>query len=462
MVIQNDFARIGRMLPIRDKTEVLVVGGGTAGVVATIAAARMGAKTLVVDKNDFLGGLLSGGPCGWHSFFNVYHRYPGAKKVQLVRGIAQETVDRLKEMGGGLGHIELEKGFTFSVLTAVDPEIYKYLAMEMVLESGAHVLLHAFVSGVLLEGNRVRGIIIESKSGKEVILADVIIDTTGDADIAAWAGAPYTKVDSMVSLNFRMVNVDMDKVGNTFVEKGIVDDYARGIKIGEEEKSFIRVASCQLNPWAGELKKRNLPFRRLLSIVSVRKNDATYINITRSIADILDVRSLTEAEIELRRQVIKTVQFFKECIPGFEKAYLVSTGPTLGVRKSRVIHTLYDLTEEDVLKGKGFSDEIGRFAFIDMPGANKFVEDAGSFGIPYRCLLPKNTENVLIAGRSMSTQNVPHQATRNVACCMVTGQAAGTAAALSIQHNVPPRQVDIKELQALLVAQGMELDLPAR
>jgi len=462
MIKQNGLSKVEKAFPIRDKVDVLVVGGGTAGVVATIAAARAGVKTLVIDKNGFLGGLLSGGPTGWHSFFNVYHRFPRAKKIQLVKGIAQEMVDRLKEIEGGLGHVELEKGFTFSVLTPVDPELCKYLAMEMVLESGANVLLHTFVCGVLLEGNRVRGVIIESKSGREVILADVIVDTTGDADIVAWAGAPYTKItDSMVSLNFRMVNVDMDKAGSEFIDRGIIREYGKAVKIDGKKESFVRIGT-ELKPWQKEFAKRDLPSFKYLVIVSVRENEATYVNITRYIADILDVTSLTNAEIELRRQVRRVTQFFKDCIPGFEKAYLVSTGPTLGVRKSRVIHTLYDLTEEDVLKGKSFPDEIGRFAFIDIHYPEKFVENAGSFGIPYRCLLPKNVENVLIAGRSMSTQYVPHQATRNVACCMVTGQAAGTAAALSVKERKNPSQLNPSLLQEKLLEDNVYLSPPNR
>jgi len=182
-----------RRIPIRDEVDVLVVGGGTAGVTATIAAARLGARTLVVERYGFLGGLVTGGPTGMHTFFNCYHdeagspNVPAPRKKQLIKGLPQEIVDRLTEAGGGLGHIELELAKQFvSALTPADPEVYKWLAMEMVLEAGADVVLHSTVCDVITDGDGVvKGVVLESKSGREAILARVIVDTSGDADVAA-------------------------------------------------------------------------------------------------------------------------------------------------------------------------------------------------------------------------------------------------------------------------------------
>ena len=189
-----------REIPVKTKVDVLVVGGGTAGVAAAISAARLGAKTLVVERYGFLGGLVTGGPTGMHTFFNCYHDEDGipdpSKKRHLIKGLPQEIVDRLKEAGGGLGHIELELSKRFiSVLTPVDPEVYKWLAMEMVLEAGADVSLYTYVSDVITENSRVKGVIIESKSGREAVLAKAIVDCTGDANVAAWAGAPYEFIE---------------------------------------------------------------------------------------------------------------------------------------------------------------------------------------------------------------------------------------------------------------------------
>jgi len=295
-----------REIPIKEKVDVLVVGGGTAGVPAAIAAAHLGAKTLVVERYGFLGGLVTGGPTGIHTFFNCYHDEEGTANVpefmkkQLIKGLPQEIVKRLREAGGGLEHVELELSKRFiSVLTPVDPEVYKWLAIEMVLESGADVCLHSYVSDVIVEGDVVKGVVLESKSGREAIIAKVTVDCTG------------------VSVN--------------------------GI----------------------------------------------------------DVKEITKASIHLHRQIRNVARFFRDCIPGFENAYLVATGPLLGVRRTRLIEAVFDIPKEYVLKREGAEDEVGRFGFIDMPDYR--VENAGSFAIPYRSLIPKEVEGVLIAGRSMST-----------------------------------------------------------
>lgn len=447
-----------REIPVKDNVDVLVVGGGSAGVTAAIAAARCGAKTLVIERYGFLGGLVTGGPTGMHTFFNCYHdengtpNVPESRKKQLIKGIPQEIVDRLKEVGGGLGHVELELSKRFiSVLTPVDPEVYKWLAMEMVLEAGADVYLHSYVSDVITDNNIVKGIIMESKSGREAILAKVIVDTSGDADVAGRAGAPFKFVEqSGVSMNLRMVGADIDVFGNAMIEKGLVRQIGRAVKIGGTKESIVRIG-CSFAPWKDEIEKHGAGIGGILS-TSVREGDLTHMNCTGISVNGIDVKDMTKASIHLHRQIRNVAAFFHDCIPGFKKAYLVASGPLLGVRRTRLIEAVFDIPREYLLKGEGADDEIGRFGFIDM--GDYEIENAGSMGIPYRSLIPKNIEGVLIAGRSMSTDHVVHNSTRNVGCCLLTGQAAGAAAALAVQENVTPSKLDAQLLRKVLAENG--------
>ena len=425
---------------------------------AAISAARLGVKTLVIERYGFLGGLVTGGPTGMHTFFNCYHdedgkpNVPESRKKQLIRGLPQEIVDRLKEAGGGLGHVELELSKRFiSVLTPVDPEVYKWLAMEMVLEAGADVYLHSYVSDVITDNGKLKGVIMESKSGREAVLAKVIVDTSGDADVAAGAGAPFKFVESSgVSMNLRMLRVDVDKFADAMMKEGVADQLGRAVKIGGEKESVVRVG-CSLEPWKDEIEEHGAGIRGILS-TSVREGDLTHMNCTGISVNGIDVEEMTKASIHLHRQIRRVAGFFHDCIPGFEDAYLVATGPLLGVRRTRLVEALFDIPRGYVLKGEGSEDEIGRFGFIDMREYE--VEDAGSFGIPYRSLIPRGVDGVLIAGRSMSTDHVVHNATRNVGCCMVTGQAAGTSAALAVRENVLPSRLDAQLLRKVLAENG--------
>jgi len=460
-----------REIPIVDEVDVLVVGGGSAGVTAAISAVRLGAKTQVIERCGFLGGLVTGGPTGMHTFFNCYHdesgspNVPESKKKQLIKGLPQEIVDRLKEAGGGLGHVELALSKRFiSVLTPVDPEVYKWLAMEMVLEAGADVVLHSTVCDVIAEDGAdihhpadtphpaVKGVLVESKSGREAILAKTIVDTSGDADVAACAGAPFRFVErSGVSMNLRMVGVDVDTFAEAMREKGVLRQLGHAVKIGADRESVVRIG-CSLGPWKDEIAQYGAGIGGLLS-TSVREGELTHMNCTGISVNGIDAKEMTQASIYLHRQIRNVAAFFHDRIPGFEKAYLVATGPLLGVRRTRLIETVFDIPRAYVLRGEGAKDEIGRFGFIDM--SEYEIQHAGSFGIPYRSLIPKDIEGVLIAGRSMSTDHVVHNATRNVGCCLLTGQAAGTAAALAVQQGVMPSTLDAGRLREILAEQGV-------
>jgi flavin-dependent dehydrogenase len=211
--------------PVGYECDVVIAGGGTAGVVAALAAARNGAKTILVDRYGFLGGTMLNGAGPLHSFFNLYKAFPGVEKVQVIRGIPQEIIDRLVAAGGSPGHLEQDKGGTYdSVITLVDWEIFKGVAFDMLEEAGVRILLHVMAVGTVMEGSTVKGIIIEGKSGREAILAKAVIDTTGDGDVAAKAGAAFIKQHgtTRVGMPFGMTNVDMPRLVRFLEEHDMV------------------------------------------------------------------------------------------------------------------------------------------------------------------------------------------------------------------------------------------------
>ncbi|MHB9031856.1 MAG: FAD-dependent oxidoreductase [Anaerolineae bacterium] len=453
------YSEAAREIPIRDEVDVIVVGGGSAGVIAAIAAARQGVRTLLIERYGFLGGLVTGGPTGLHSFFNCYHdaegtpNVPPENKKQIIRGIPQELVGRLVAAGGCLGHIELEKAARFiSVLTPVDPEMYKWMAMEMVQEAGCRVLLYTDVVDIIQQGDTVRGVIIESKSGREAVMAKTIVDTSGDADVAARAGAPYVFIEQFgIGMNLRMVGVDVEAFAAEVLSRNLVYHYARAVKLGATEKSTVRL-STRLTPWKEQIDKYGAGIGGIIN-TSLREGELTHMNCTGIVANGVDVADMTKASVHLHRQIHRIVNFFHDCMPGFQHAYLAATGPLLGVRRTRLMRARFDIPREYILTGGGAPDEIGRFSFIDLP--EFAVTDGHTYGIPYRALLPRDVEGVLLAGRMISTDNVVHHSTRNVGCCMVTGQAAGTAAALAVLNGVQPSQLDTNLLRDTLAKQDV-------
>lgn len=452
------FHELARDIPVRAEVDVLVVGGGSAGVITAIAAARLGVRTLLIERYGFLGGLITGGPTGLHTFYNCYHdaagspNVPAENKKHIIRGIPQELVDRLVAAGGCLGHIELEKAARFiSVLTPVDPEMYKWMAMEMVLEAGAETLLYTDVVDVIMRDNVVCGVVIESKSGREAVLAKAIVDTSGDADVAGRAGAPHVFVEQFgIGMNLRIVGVDVEAFAAEVLARDLVYHYARAVKLGATEPSTVRL-STRLTPWKDQIAKYGAGIGGVIN-TSLREGELTYMNCTGIVANGVDVADMTRASVHLHRQIHRIVTFFQECMPGFKHAYLAATGPLLGVRRTRLMRARYDMPRAHVTEGWGAPDEIGRFSFIDLP---EFANtDGHTYGISYRSLLPMDIEGVLLAGRMISTDHVVHHSTRNVGCCMVTGQAAGAAAALSVREGVMPSQLDTNLLRDTLAEQG--------
>lgn len=445
-------------IPITYDCDVLVVGGGTAGIIAALAAAETGAKTVLIEKNGFLGGVLIHGAICLHSFFNLFKPFPDRSKVQLVRGIPERIVQAMVQAGGCPGHLDVEVGYDYdSVATTFDPEIFKKVAFDLVKEAGIRLLLHTFVVDTITKDGVVKGVIAESKSGREAIMAKVVVDATGDADVAFRAGAECVDghQEYPVANIFGMGNVDVDRLLAFLQENRLlshlayVDDPAGnrritrlGMNLRGSDK--LREAVQELGIWGPVT-------------VSHHKGELTYINCTSARGlNAIDRDDLTQAEIRLRTQIADVVSLLQNNVPGFEDAFLSRTSPFVCVRRTRVVVCEYDITLADIVEGRGFEDEIARYGFHDM--APRYIVDrGGSYGIPYRALLPKKIDNLLVAGRMITSTYEAHMSTRNSVCCMAQGHAAGTAAAMAALRGIAPRDIPLGELQDMLESQDVYL-----
>ena len=443
--------------PIRYQCDVVVCGGGTAGFAAALASARNGAETILIDRNSYVGGSIVSGAGPLHSFFNLYKAFPGAKKQQLVRGIAQEVIDRLVACNGSYGHLEQEKGGNYdSVITLLDWEIFKDEVLRMLEEAGVKILLNTMITGVMRSGNTVQGIVIESKSGREAIRAKVVIDTTGDGDVAALAGAVYTKKHdtTAVGFPFGMMNVDMKRLVAYLEEKEMVTQLIRGKKDGEDD--VIRLGfDLKKDPRFTEFMKKNTMWGPLG--FSYHANNFNYINIVnKRNVDATDNEACSKAVIELRHQAMELSGMLVKYIPGFEHAYVSWTANGLGVRYTRVIDCEYDLSLEEITSGARFADEVLLYGFHDC-APRIMIRDAKCYGIPYRALLPRAIEGLLVAGRLITGTWEAHMSTRNTVSCIAQGEAVGTAAALCAREGCTPRALDVQALRATLKSNGVYL-----
>jgi hypothetical protein len=439
--------------------EVAVVGGGMAGIASAIASARTGAKTVLIEKAGWLGGMGITGATGLHSFFNIFDAHPGAERTRVVAGIAQELVDRVTQLGGAMGHIHMERGGDFvSMLTPVEPETFKYAAVQMCIESGVKMLFHTVLDEVWASDGYVDGIVVWNKAGRSLIRARQYVDCTGDGDLSAYAGATFEHFKAgqhgaySAGFTFRLCNVDLDVMESDLEKRGMITQLAHAIKPGTDKPDVVR-----LGIHTGKLRElgaKDAPGYFLSS--SLRPREITYCNcINYGPNDGLDVDALSNAEIELRGKMLKVADTFRNYIKGCENCYVAGPAPSVGQRRGRAIHCEYELSQEDCTEGRQFDDQIGIFAFID--NGNYLVKDAGSYGIPYRALIPKGLDNVLIAGRMMTVDLVGHNSTRNTVCCLVCGQSAGTSAGLSATKGIKPIDLDVNELQKRLLDDGVLL-----
>jgi len=401
-----------RDVDVIDAAQIVVLGGGPAGVAAAVAAGRSGADVLLVERYGCLGGLATGG------LVIVLDSY-GKRGEILMSGLAVEFLDRLKARGvvRTPEWVKLEN-------PVYDPEVLKFICLEMIEEARARLLLHAWAVGAVVKDDRIDAVIIESKSGRQAIRGKMFIDCTGDGDTAAWAGVPHEVSQSKwgIGLDWRWGNVDYQK--------------------------FRRF--CEENPErVSELRKKMSEADVAWAPKPAWRDDRTWF-IASMPGDALSVRDLTRCEIELRKRAMRTYEFYRANVPGFEEATIIDTASQIGARESRRIIGEYVIKDEDVPGGK-FEDSIGT-------GVTWTGKRAGEpFDFPYRALVPQKIQNVLYAGRCISATHEAHENTRVIPNCWVTGQGAGVAAAIAVQHSRPPRDVPLATLQQELRKQGVKL-----
>ncbi len=442
-----------RELQIIDRYDVLVVGGGPTGLTSALAAAEAGLRVGLIDSRSFVGGNMTIGlpVLGFLS----------QKGVQIIRGLPQKFIDRLKSCNAASEHrpCPLHMG-----ITLVEPEAVKTVALTMLLEAGVEVMLHTNFADAIVCDDTIHGVIVESKSGRQAILAKLIIDCTGDGDVAFRSGVPCEKGDSYGGLQpptlmFCLGGVDTEKLRMSICNqpRTYLTDFIPHEYFGQNHQ-FI-VVGLREQIIAAQAEGYDIPTGRTILITGLRKGEV-WVNMTRVAGtDGTDLHSLSKGEAEGRQQIADIQRYLINYVPGFENAYFTKTAPFLGIRETRRIVGDYVLNRDDVLSCARFDDVIAVASYpidIHRPGDNDCtLEWCGDcYDIPYRCLLPKKIESLIVAGRCISTTHEAMGAIRVMATCMAMGEAAGRAAALAIQHGVTPRRIDVAELQRNLRDHG--------
>jgi len=387
-LIDGKVIQPSRELAILDRTDVLVVGGGPAGVVAAIAAKRAGANVTLVERYGHFGGLCTGGLV----LVILGHIVTGGK--QVCQGIGEEIMRRLDKLDGAIINRKAGKNPT------VDAEAVKYVMVEMIEEAGVNVFLHCWGVDAVIDGNTVRGVVFESKSGRQAILAKVVVDATGDGDVFAAAGASFEHRSHNVGLVSRIGNLD---------------------RIDKEKAS-------------GQPKPKHLGSPTPIAGVN-------WVNMQGPEVDGLDVATLTRMEMNHRKFIWNNIQKTRQ-IHGYERVYLMETAPQLGVRITRVLDGLKSVTFADLKAGTKFQDIVG------VGGSEN--GNHGEWQIPYGALVPVKTDNVLAAGRCICAEMRMADLVRLIPNCFVTGHAAGVAGAVAAKDSCRPRDVDINKVQKIL------------
>ncbi len=412
----NGYLEPAREIPVYASYDVVVVGGGCAGFAAAVAAARNGARTVILERFPYFGGTATASLMA-----NIVgtRNQVEPNELQVCKGIGEELILGMLARGGASvtknAYKSKERGNTKGDLSysyAFDTEIFKKVTLEMVQEAGCDILFHVFFSDVIMEDGALKGVIIESKSGRLAIMGKVIIDATGDADVAARAGVPYwqTKHDE----NSRLNDALMYKVS------------------GFDEN--ISIESCVFGN----------------AMILWGPNPGPHNGV--------DVKELTDMEIRARTQVYEHLENLKKTHPDLKNARVSDTGSLLGIRQTRFIEGEYQITGEDVLNGARFDDVIALASnpVIHYYGYRRFLTHEG-YDVPYRCLVPKKVDGLLVAGRCISSDQIAYESWRAMAHVLCIGEGAGVAAALSVKQGVTPRDVDIKAVQSQLIAQGAEI-----
>lgn len=454
---RSSYREPARDLPARE-FDVVVAGAGTAGVMAALASARQRARTLLIERKGYPGGTVTEGGTALHSFYNLWKAFDGAEKRQVVRGLPQEIVDRLMAIGGCSGHAEMSRGYNYdSVCTAIDTELYKLVAFEMLDEAGVVVAVHTLLAGAIRGGSRLRGVITESRDGREAILADAFVDCTAYGDLSAYAGARYTEPnDYDVCNSIALANVDVDRLGVWLEEHNAVTQRAEGLRSGREGQ-IVRLQGNPARlpgPFAEEANRIGMS----MVTTTVHDNYFMFIKVNMRLPVSPTSRdAVSRAELELRKRHLRAVELFRRFVPGCEKAFIARTSPGLNIRRGRLISCDYDITHEDVIEGRHFDDEIMVYGFHDM--APHFqIKDGGTYGIPYRALCVQGLDNLYACGMMITSDRRAHMSTRNTVCSMGQGQDAGTAAALCALRGCTARQLPYPALRERLEKDGVTFE----
>jgi hypothetical protein len=436
------FTEPARQTPLWGEYDVVVLGGGPAGMAAAVAAARAGRKTLLVERYGFLGGM--GTAAGVTNFCGLHANVHGDIR-QVVHGVADDLLQRIARLGG---LNEPHALFGKTVAQAYDTAAYKIAADDLLLAAGVEVLFHALAAGVVMDGSaRVQALLVETKSGRYAIAGRAFVDASGDGDLAAWAGAPYALGDGhgnmlYPSTMFRINGVDPQRAGKAWevIPKLMAQAEAEGRYRFPRKGAIVRP------------QKSGIEWRVNLTQLANREGSAM---------DGTDANELSEAEVLGRRQIASVAGFLRE-VPGFENSYICDIAPQVGIRETRRVQGLYELTESDVLDCASFDDTIGVNGWpleLHLKGDVEFrwpkiPQSRGFNHLPYRMIVPRGLDNVWVAGRCASMSHEAQSAARVTGACFVMGQAAGLAADLALKAGTSNAQVDVAALQSGLEHNG--------
>ncbi|MEP6971163.1 MAG: FAD-dependent oxidoreductase [Betaproteobacteria bacterium] len=442
-----------RAIDVIHDTDVLVVGSGPGGLAAALAAARAGVSVTLVERFGCFGGNLT--VVGVEGF--AWYRH---SQTVESNGIGREFEERAKTMGAAVAESQ-------SLSYEIDSEGFKLVADTLVQEAGIHPMLHRMFVAPVMDGDTITGVIVESKAGREAILAKRIIDATGDADVAHRAGAltHTTPVEQMqaASVMFHLAGVDKKAfLAGVQHDPQTYKDWATGEwQIETSGKEDTMFSPFLKKPFAQAIRDGVIP-AHLNTIAGTwgaihDTGELTYMNLVHLAGcDGTDPDSLTQFEIEGRKQAMLAIEALRRYTPGCTGVRLRNFGMTIGIRDTRKIDALYNMTEHDVREQARFDDSVGIYPeFIDGYGVLILPTTGRYMHVPYRCMLPKRIKNLLVTGRAIGGDRVAHAATRNMACCAVAGQGAGIAAAQSIRSGKSLEQIDIGQLQAELQSQGV-------